>query len=191
MELTRTQYKAIYDEILRVNEENIQGMFFVSTKEELKERAKQFLINKWESDERYDEDDEDDEYYEEIKEIEFEIRWKGDGLYAFWGLNFISGYTLAHITEIFEAETEVNTQIFLGNHEEIAKAKKELYEYSSYVYAVWRTSSELVDVIYEDQILDEISYEEKGLKYYVVTELNELDTYDFYEFLRRYAKLNM
>lgn len=66
-----------------------------------------------------------------------------------------------------------------------------MYEYKSYVYAVWRTSSELVNVIYEDQILNEISYDEKGLKYYEVTELNELDTYDFYEFLRQYAKLNM
>jgi hypothetical protein len=188
MDITTTQYKAIYDEILWVNEENIQSMFFVSTKEELKAQAGQFLINKWKSDERYDEGD---EYYEEIKEIEFEIRWKGDGLYALWGLDFISGYTLAHITEIFEAETEVNTLIFLGNQAEIAKEKKELYEYSNYVYAVWRTSSELVNVIYEDQILDEISYDEKGIKNYVVTELNELDTYDFYEFLRQYAKLNM
>lgn len=54
-----------------------------------------------------------------------------------------------------------------------------------------RSCSELIDVIYEDQILDEISYEEKGLKYYEVTELSELDTYNFYEFLRQYAKLNM
>lgn len=184
MELTTSQYKALYDEMLKVNEENIQGMFFVSTIEELKEQAEQFLINKWKSDERYDEVD---EYYEEVKEIEFQIRWRGDGLYAFWGLDFISDYTLAHITEIFEAETEVNILIFLGDHEEIAKAKKEFYKYSSYIYAIWRTNSELVDVLYEDQILDEISYEKKGLRYYV----NELDTYDFYEFLRQYAKLNM
>ncbi|HCX50661.1 MAG TPA: hypothetical protein DG757_16880 [Bacillus sp. (in: Bacteria)] len=57
MVLTTSQYKELYDEMLAVNEENIQGMFFVSTKEELKEQAEQFLINKWKSDERYDEVD--------------------------------------------------------------------------------------------------------------------------------------
>lgn len=30
MNLTIAQYKALYEEMLEVNEENIQGMFFVS-----------------------------------------------------------------------------------------------------------------------------------------------------------------
>ncbi|WP_342556981.1 hypothetical protein [Lysinibacillus sp. FSL P4-0201] len=47
MNLTIAQYKALYEEMLEVNEENIQGMFFVSTEEELKVLAMQFLINKW------------------------------------------------------------------------------------------------------------------------------------------------
>ncbi|MBB6447070.1 hypothetical protein HNR53_003747 [Bacillus benzoevorans] len=59
------------------------------------------------------------------------------------------------------------------------------------MYAVWRTGFVLVEGIHRDHILDEISYEERGLKYYGTTELNELNNNDFYEFLRRDAKLNM
>lgn len=33
MNLTIAQYKELYEEMLEVNEENIQGMFFVSTEE--------------------------------------------------------------------------------------------------------------------------------------------------------------
>lgn len=60
MNLTNLQYKALYEEMLEVNEEIIQGMFLVSNEEELKEQAMQFLINKWKDEEKYDDDD---EYY--------------------------------------------------------------------------------------------------------------------------------
>lgn len=187
MNLTIAQYKALYEEMLEVNEENIQGMFFVSNEKELKEQAMQFLINKWKDEEKYDDDD---EYYDEIRDIELNIRWDEDGLYAFWGLDFGSGYTLAHITEIFEVETNVSHLIFLENEEEIEKKKKELYlSYdSSYIYAVWKPITlKLVDVLYLDEELD--INNNKHLFYYAVTEVSELDHYNFYDFLRQHSIL--
>lgn len=187
MNLTNLQYKALYEEMLEVNEEIIQGMFLVSNEEELKEQAMQFLINKWKDEEKYDDDD---EYYDEIRDIELNIRWDEDGLYAFWGLDFGSGYTLAHITEIFEVETNVSHLIFLENEEEIEKKKKELYSSydSSYIYAVWKLITfELIDVLYLDEELDK--NHNKHLFYYIVTEIRELDYYSFYDFLRQYLIL--
>ncbi|PYF05930.1 hypothetical protein [Ureibacillus chungkukjangi] len=54
MNLTIAQYKALYEEMLEVNEENIQGMFVVSKEEELKVLAMQFLINKWKNENYYE-----------------------------------------------------------------------------------------------------------------------------------------
>lgn len=187
MNLTIAQYKALYEEMLEVNEENMQGMFFVSTKEELKVLAKQYLINKWKSENYYEEDA---YYYEDAEEVVLEIRWKGEGLYTFWGLDFTGEYTLAHITEIFDDETTVNHLIFLENEEEIEKKKKELYSSydSSYIYAVWKPITlELIDVLYLDEELDK--NHNKHLLYYIVTEIRELDHYSFYDFLRQYSIL--
>ena len=187
MNLTIAQYKELYEEMLEVNEENIQGMFFVSTEEELKVLAKQYLINKWKSENYYEEDA---YYYEDAEEVVLEIRWKGEGLYTFWGLDFTGEYTLAHITEIFDAETNVNHLIFLENEEEIEKKKKELYSSydSSYIYTVWKPITlNLVDVLYLDEELD--INNNKHLLYYIVTEIRELDHYSFYDFLRQYSIL--
>lgn len=183
MNLTIAQYKELYEEMLEVNEENIQGMFFVSTEEELKVLAMQFLINKWKSENYYEEDA---DYSEDAEDVVLEIRWKGEGLYSFWGLDFTGEYTLAHITEIFDAETNVNHLIFLENEEEIEKRKKELYSSydSSYIYAVWKPIIlKLVDVLYLDEELD--INNNKHLFYYIVTEIRELDYYSFYDFLRQ------
>lgn len=162
-------------------------MFFVSTEEELKVLAKQYLINKWKSKNYYEEDA---YYYEDAEEVVLEIRWKGEGLYTFWGLDFTGEYTLAHITEIFEAETNVSHLIFLENEIEIERKIKELYSFydSSYIYAVWKPITlELIDVLYLDEELDK--NHNKHLHYYIVTEIRELDHYSFYDFLRQYSIL--
>jgi hypothetical protein len=39
MTLTKEDYAALYDEMMDVNEENVQGEFYVSTLEELKHQA--------------------------------------------------------------------------------------------------------------------------------------------------------
>lgn len=187
MNLTIAQYKALYEEAVEVNEENIQGMFFVSTEEELKALAMQFLINKWKSENNYEEDV---YYYEDAEDVVLEIRWREDGLYSFWGLGFTGIYTLAHITEIFDAETNVSHVIFLENEEEIEKRKKELYSNydSSYIYAVRKPITlELIDVLFLDEKLD--INNNKHLFYYIVTEVSELDYYNFYDFLRQYSIL--
>jgi len=136
MNLTIAQYKALYEEMLEVNEENIQGMFVVSKEEELKVLAMQFLINKWKNENYYEQDA---SYYEDAEVVVVEIRRKEEGLYSFWGLGFTGKCTLAHITEIFDAETNVSHIIFLENEGEIEKGKKELYSAydSRYTYAVF------------------------------------------------------
>lgn len=93
MELSYNQQKELYEEMLNVNEENINGEFYVSSMEELKMQAIKYLVLERE----YDQED--------VEDIELEIRFKEAGLYAFWGLDFIGEYMLAHITEIFETET--------------------------------------------------------------------------------------
>jgi hypothetical protein len=45
MTLTKEDYAALYDEIMNVNEENVQGKFYVKTLEELKHQAIEFLKN--------------------------------------------------------------------------------------------------------------------------------------------------
>lgn len=79
----------------------------------------------------------------------------------------------------------MNHLIFLENEEEIEKRKKELYSSydSSYIYAVWKPITlKLVDVLYLDEELD--INNNKHLFYYAVTEVSELDYYNFYDFLR-------
>lgn len=80
MNLTFAQYKALYEEMLEVNEENIQGMFVVSKEEELKVLAMQFLINKWKNENYYEQDA---YYYEDAEVVVVEIRRKEEGLYSF------------------------------------------------------------------------------------------------------------
>ncbi|WP_342544893.1 hypothetical protein [Lysinibacillus sp. FSL K6-4013] len=80
MNLTIAQYKALYEEMLEVNEENIQGMFVVSKEEELKVLAMQFLINKWKNENYYEQDA---SYYEDAEVVVVEIRRKEEGLYSF------------------------------------------------------------------------------------------------------------
>lgn len=185
MKLTMSQYLELHNELLEVNEENIQGVFFVSTEEELAEQALEFLIDKWVDEENYE-----DLLNDETEYIEFEIRWKGEGLYSFWGLDVTNEYTLAHIKEIFDAETNVSHLIFLENKIEIERKINELYSFydSRYIYAVWKPITfELIDVLYLDEELDK--NHNIHLLYYIVTEIRELDHYSFYDFLRKYSKL--
>ncbi|MDI7743091.1 hypothetical protein QMK38_13900 [Lysinibacillus fusiformis] len=80
MNLIIAQYKALYEEMLKVNEENIQGMFVVSKEEELKVLAMQFLINKWKNENYYEQDA---YYYKDAEVVVVEIRRKEEGLYSF------------------------------------------------------------------------------------------------------------
>lgn len=188
VKLTDNHYKELYEEIMNVNEENVQGKFFVSTVEELKMQAAKYLVEEQE----YDQEDVDD--------IKFDISWKGEGLYSFWGLGFISDYSLAHITEIFEVETEVDPLIFLEDKDAIEMEKEKWYKSDNYIYIVSNHYSDHMEVYYNDEPLEEddilesiIPHSEQHLNYhsrgnYSVTELRQLDNYAFYELLRDHAK---
>lgn len=190
--------------MLNVNEENINGEFYVSSMEELKMQAIKYLVLERE----YDQED--------VEDIELEIRFKEAGLYAFWGLDFIGEYMLAHITEIFETETGANPLIFLEDEKVIENERRKWYERGNFVYAVWNRDSELIRVCYNDEKEDEeailksliMSYGEYDYNYneddscfyisdyelekfrrsYFITELRELDDYRFYEFLKQYSE---
>lgn len=189
VELANKHYKELYEEMMNVNEENVQGEFFVSSVEELKMQATNYLVDEQE----YDKED--------VEDIEFNIHWRGVGLYSFWGLGFISDYSLAHITEIFETETGVNPLIYLGNEAAIEIEKEKWYESDNFVYVVSNYYSDRIEVYYNDEPLEEddnlksiIPDSEWGLNYhyrgnYFVEELRQLDNYAFYEFLRYYAEL--
>ncbi|WP_077701948.1 hypothetical protein [Virgibacillus dokdonensis] len=173
MELSHNEQKELYEEMLNVNEENIEGAFFVSSIEELKRKAIEFLMIELE----YDQMD--------LEDIDLEIRWKGKGLYSFWGRYFTNNHSLVHISEIFEDETEVLTSIFLGNLTAIERERSKWYEYGDFIYAIWNNCFDLVEVVYSDE-------EEKMLERrrggYLISELRELDNYGFYDFLRQYAE---
>ncbi|NHW17413.1 hypothetical protein HA071_26460, partial [Escherichia coli] len=45
MKLTNEQYEALYDEMKNINEENVEGEFYVSSPKESKGQAIQFLMD--------------------------------------------------------------------------------------------------------------------------------------------------
>jgi hypothetical protein len=178
MTLTKEDYAALYDEMMDVNEENVQGEFYVSTLEELKHQAIEFLKNEHD----YDEED--------LEDIELEIRWKGEGLYCFWGLGFTNDYCVAHITEIFENETGVDYRIFLGDEKVIEQTKQELLNRHNFVYAVYVVygfnNVSLVEVVYSN---DPIDKEDENWLGYSIQEIREMDNQEFYQFLKDYERL--
>jgi hypothetical protein len=195
MTLTKEDYAALYDEMTDVNEENVQGEFYVKTLEELKHQAIEFLKNEY----NYDEED--------LEDIELETRWKGEGLYCFWGLGFTNDYCVAHITEIFETETGVDYRIFLGDEKVIEQKKQELLNEDNFVYAIYKVFGfndvSLVKVVYSDVPLnDKEVYEElESIGYaqskhddgcwinHSIQEIREMDNQEFYQFLKDYEKL--
>jgi hypothetical protein len=178
MTLTKEDYAALYDEIMNVNEENVQGKFYVNTLEELKHQAIEFLKNKYD----YDEED--------LEDIELEIHWKGEGLYCFRGLGFITEYCVEHITEIFENETGVDYRIFLGDEKVIEQTKQELLNRHNFVYAVYVVygfnNVSLVEVVYSN---DPIDKEDENWLGYSIQEIREMDNQEFYQFLKDYERL--
>lgn len=210
MKLDNEQYEALYEEMIALNENNLDGKFFVYTINELKEQAVKYLK---------------DEFFDEVtlnifQEEETDISsllnilWKDKGLYVFVGLHWETGYNLYHITEIFELQTDVTPLIFFGDEVAIENEKRKWFEQDNYIYTVWDYDSKLENVFYDDEPKDEdailksvilshkepyISFEntdcyisdyefEKYRRTYSVKELRELDNHEFYEFLRQYAE---
>ncbi|MDR4887547.1 hypothetical protein RGU12_08225 [Fredinandcohnia sp. QZ13] len=147
MVLDNGHYEALYEEMMDLNEENIDGIFFVNTITELKEQAVNYL-----KDEYFDKVTLDI-YKEEGTDISslLDIKWKGKGLYVFVGLHWTAGYHLYHITEVFELETEVDPLIFLGDKEAAEKEKKKWLEHDKYIYIVWNYNSNIEKVYYSNE----------------------------------------
>lgn len=176
MELSQNMQKELYEEMLNVNEDNIEGEFFASSIEDLKSQVIEFLM----IDLKYDPMD--------LENIDLDIRWKGEGLYSFWGHYFTDTHLLAHIAEIFETETEVHPSIFLGNQTLIKHERSKWYDIGNFVYVIWNNQFELVDVVYSDE--EETMFNKRRGGYFI-TELRELDNYRFYDFLRQYEKKSL
>ncbi|MYL47833.1 hypothetical protein GLV94_19535 [Virgibacillus halodenitrificans] len=115
-------YDMLYDEVLYINDENIQGEFYVDTNEELDKAALNYLM--------------DNSIIEDEDDANFKLKWSGKGLYCFWGLGFGSDYSVAHIEEIFKAETDFDPLVFLGDSEKIEMERQKFYQDASYVYVV-------------------------------------------------------
>ena len=146
--------------------------------EELKHQAIEFLKNKYD----YDEED--------LEDIELEIHWKGEGLYCFRVLGFITEYCVEYITEIFENETGVDYRIFLGDEKVIEQTKQKLLNRNNFVYAIYKVygfnNVSLVDVEYSD---DPIDKEDENWLGYSIQEIREMDNQEFYQFLKDYERL--
>ncbi|MCK6205755.1 hypothetical protein KZX50_09930 [Bacillus infantis] len=189
MILNKNDYEALYEELKLVNEENYQGNFYVTRFEDLEEQAMQFLIN-----ENYI----DDENEDNDQNVSLNISWKGEGLYCFCGLGFINKYSLNHIVDLFEAETEVSHKIYLGDHNEIEKAKNNFTN----VHVVWNidvvTKTYSLEEIIESEkptntsgILSELSKRKGNRQWgnHEVEIIKDMNNETFYEFLKQYNKL--
>ncbi|OXB93026.1 hypothetical protein [Parageobacillus galactosidasius] len=118
------------------------------------------------------------------------IHWKGEGLYCFRGLGFITEYCVEYITEIFENETGVDYRIFLGDEKVIEQTKQELLNRHNFVYAVYVVygfnNVSLVEVVYSN---DPIDKEDENWLGYSIQEIREMDNQEFYQFLKDYERL--
>lgn len=154
--LNKADYEKLYQYVLEVNDENIEGAFYVETVDELKEKAYEYVMNNVngmtyslredllsEIDDLIEEGYSHEEAIQHVKENFIDdLRWQGEGMYHFWGLGFIKEVTIANTVEIFEAETEgFDYQVFLGNSQAIEKMKKELFGYDEdkeeYIYLIF------------------------------------------------------
>ncbi|MCM3031504.1 hypothetical protein [Niallia sp. MER 6] len=184
MILNKKDYDALYEELMLINEENYQGKFYVTNVKDLEEQALQFLI-----DENYiDEKDKDID-----ENLSLKISWKGEGMYCFSGLGFIHEYSLKNVIDLFETETEVSHKIFLGDHNEIEKAKSKFTN----VYVEWN-----IDIFSQTFSIKEIIEDKKAInnsrslsnkensqqKNCEFESIKEMDNNTFYEFLKQYNK---
>lgn len=210
MKLNNEQYEALHVEMMALNEENIDGKFFVNTINELKKQAVKYL-----KDEYFDEETINN-FQEEGTDISSLLNnlWKDKGIYVFVGLHWETGYNLYHITEIFELQTDVSPLIFFGDEVAIENEKRKWFEQDNYIYTVWDYDSNLETFYYCDEPEDNyailkslilshnepyMSFEdihyythdyelEKYRRTYFIKELHELDNHEFYDFLRQYAE---
>ncbi|WP_368658432.1 hypothetical protein AB3Z07_02610 [Metabacillus halosaccharovorans] len=179
MILNKKDYDALYEELMLINEENYQGKFYVTNVKDLEEQALQFLRD--EKDKDIDEN------------LSLKISWKGEGMYCFSGLGFIHEYSLKNVIDLFETETEVSHKIFLGDHNEIEKAKSKFTN----VYVKWN-----IDIFSQTFSIKEIIEDKKAInnsrslsnkansqqKNYELESIKEMDNDIFYEFLKQYNK---
>jgi hypothetical protein len=154
--LNKADYEKLYQYVLEVNDENIEGAFYVETVDELKEKAYEYVMNNVngityslredllsEIDDLIEEGYSHEEAIQHVKENFIDdLRWQREGMYHFWGFGFIEEVTIANTVEIFEAETEgFNYQVFLGNGQAIEKMKKRLFGYDEdkeeYIYSIF------------------------------------------------------
>ncbi len=150
MKLTKEDYEKFQEYLLSINEENIDGAFFVKNEEDLKKQVFEYVMNEdnnlslretiqWEIENLLEEGNNKGEVVEKVIETFIDdLRWTGEGMYHLWGIHFTSDVTVANTVEIFEAETGgFDHQAYLGNRDALEQVGTKILGANSYVYLIY------------------------------------------------------
>lgn len=184
MEFTKEMLRKLSDYVDRINEENVDGEFFVESFEELQQKVVRHLIEKEISEVFVDETEEDI-----LGNIE--IKWCGAGLYRFHGV-YDRYEWVNNILEIFDLETGgLNPLMLFGDKEAIQNFISEMVDDDEYLYIAFDHQGVPFDMEFSYEKLDGedsiIAY--KGGQGYYSKEIRDLTYEELFYFGSEYNKL--